>query len=176
MESPSNAGGYDTLGAEGGGEARFAGGSTAWVNVSWFRTWFRAAPDLDPDQPVCVVLPFEAGEPCGLVTDEPQLRTNLGLHFDLGVLDLNTWAVVGAERRNNARTTLEQLRPYTIQPYALVNMTARTKPLFGLVGVEASVFNLLNTAHKDAVPRPDRITGLVPREGVAVYGGAFLEL
>jgi outer membrane receptor protein involved in Fe transport len=176
VEKPGNYGGYDALGAEGGGRVTFRGGSAAWFNVSWLRSWFRAPPDLDEAAGMCALLPGEQGTPCTLVTNVPQLRTNLGFRLDLGVLDLSTWAVVGSERRNNARSTLEQLRPFRIEPYALVNVSARTKPLFGLVGAEASVFNLLDVRHRDDAPRPDRLTDLVPRDGVAAYAGVYLDL
>ena len=40
--------------------------------------------------------------------------------------------------------------------------------LFGLVEVQASVFNLTDLAYLDDVPRPDnaRMPGLLPREGL----------
>lgn len=178
VEQPSNGGTWEIFGAEAGGSVRFASGSSAFFNVSWLRGYFRAPADLDPDEPLCRAWFFEGGEggPCSLLTSAPQLRANLGLTFDLGLADLSTWAVLGSERRNNSRTTLERLRPFTIPPYAMLNVAARTRPLFDLVGLEASVYNVLDHSWRDDVPRPDRMPGLLPREGISAYAGVFLEL
>lgn len=179
VEQPSNGGSWEMVGVEGGARARFTQGSFAYLNVSWFRGYFRAPPDLDKEAPECAAWLWEdktAGVPCSLLTSTPQLRANLGINLDLGVMDVHAWTVLGAERRNNARSTLERLRPFQIPPYALVNITARTRPLFDVVGLELSAYNLLDHAWRDDVPRPDRMTALLPREGLSLYGGLFVEL
>ncbi len=179
VEQPSNGGSWEIAGVEGGARMQLAAGSFAYLNVSWLRGYFRAPPDLDGEEPLCAAWPWEdaaGGGRCSLLTSAPQLRANLGVNLDLGLMDLHAWTVLGAERRNNARSTLERLRPFRIPPYALVNVTARTKPLFDVVGLELSAFNLLDHSWQDDVPRPDRMTALLPREGLALYGGVFLEL
>jgi hypothetical protein len=180
VEQPSNAGAWEMVGAEAGGSVRFLSGSSAFFNVSWLRGRFRAPKNLDPNEPQCSAWFFEGegegGGPCSLLTSVPQLRANLGMTFDLGLANLTTWAMLGSERRNNSRSTLERLRPFTIPPYALLNVAVRTRPLFDLVGLEASVFNVLDHSWRDDVPRPDRMPGLVPQEGISAYAGLYLQL
>lgn len=178
VEQPGNRGGYDLFGAEAEARAEFPGGSAAFVNVSWYRGYFRAPVDLDPDEPPCALYPWDAdAERCTLITHVPQLRANVGLHLALGALGgVMAWTEIHSARQNNARSALERLRPYHIPAFALVNLSYRSPRLFDVVGLEARVFNLLDTAHIDDVPRPDRMTGLLPREGVAVYGGLVMDL
>lgn len=183
VEQPTGEGAWEIAGVEGGasvgfGAGPFGTGSFAYLNVAWLRGYYRASPDFDEEQPPCAAWPWEditGRQRCSLLTSAPQLRANLGVNLDLGLLDVHAWTVLGAERRNNARSTLERLRPYRIPPYALVNVSARTKPLFDLVGVELSAYNLLDHRWQDDVPRPDRMTALLPREGLSLYGGIFLE-
>lgn len=184
VEQPTGKGSWEIAGVEGGASVGFSpgpfgSGSFAYLNVAWLRGYYRATPDFDDDQPLCAAWPWEDAtgrQRCSLLTSAPQLRANLGVNLDLGLLALHAWTVLGAERRNNARSTLERLRPYRIPPYALVNVTARTKPIYDLVGLELSAFNLLDHRWQDDVPRPDRMTALLPREGLALYGGIFLDL
>lgn len=148
--------GVRVIGAE--GEARYdwaAKGGSTFVNVSWFR-----ARDLETHQ---------QAPSFSLLTDVPQLRSNFGMVIPLGKLaSLGLNAQFGGERRNNARTTLEATRRFRIPAYGLFGASLSTRPLFGVVEVQASVFNLTDLAYLDDVPRPDnaRMPGLLPREGL----------
>jgi hypothetical protein len=65
---------------------------------------------------------------------------------------------------------LESLRPYRIPAYALVGVQIRTQPILDRLELAFQIQNAFNYAHQDDVPRPDRMPGLLPREGVAMYG------
>jgi hypothetical protein len=75
----------------------------------------------------------------------------------------------GAERRNNSRSVLELIRRYKIPAYSLITAQLRTEPLFGHFEVTAVAHNLFDHDFRDEVPRPDRVPGLLPREGLAGY-------
>lgn len=148
--------GVRVIGAE--GEARYdwaAKGGSTFVNVSWFR-----ARDLETH--------LQAPD-FSLLTDVPQLRSNFGVVIPLGKLaSLGLNAQFGSERRNNARTTLEATRRFRIPAYGLFGASLSTRPLFDVLEVQASVFNLTDLSYLDDVPRPDnaRMPGLLPREGL----------
>jgi len=190
LEVPSNAGGAARdlqgpviVGVEGSGVVDVFGGTRLFANASWFRSTWRARLDLDEEEPVCAAVPGyllpiddPAAPPCGYVTELPQFRANVGAIADVDVLgSFSAVATLGSERRNNARTTLEGLRAYRIPAYGLMSLGFRSHPIFGL-GVWAQVQNLLDASVKDDTARPDRVTGLVPREQTAVWAGLYVDL
>ncbi len=137
------------------GEARLEASkrANAWVNASWFR-----AEDVGPPSHL------------KLLTDTPQARFNAGLSLPLGdYLSFDVVVRVGAERRNNSRTVLELIRRWRIPTYALVTAQLRTEPLADHFELALVGHNLFDHDHVDDVPRADRITALLPREGVAVF-------
>ncbi len=143
--------GVRVFGAE--GEARLEASDRAitWVNASWFR-----ALDLEADLP--------------LLTDVPQLRVNAGMSMPIGAwLNFDLLVKIGVERRNNSRTALEYLRRYRLPPYALMGAQLRTQKLFDHVEVTLSGHNLLDLDWADDVPRPDRMRGAIPREGISGF-------
>jgi hypothetical protein len=190
LETYTNAGGAARdlmgpviVGVEGSSVVEFFGGSRVFANASWFRSAWRARLDLDDEEPVCALLPGyglpiddPAGPACGFVTELPQFRANMGAIVDVDLLgSFSAVATLGSERRNNARTTLERLRSYQIPAYGLFSVGFRSRPVFGL-GVWAQVQNLLDASVKDDTMRPDRVTGLVPREQTALWAGVYLAL
>lgn len=127
--------------------------AAAWVNASLSR-----AQDLElPDQ-------------ARLLTDVPQARFNAGVSMPLGDwVNLDVVVRSGAERRNNSRSTLELIRRYKIPAYSLITAQLRTEPIWEHFEVTLFAQNLFDHDLRDDVPRPDRITALLPREGVSGY-------
>lgn len=141
--------GVRVFGAE--AELRFEVSSRAYsfINYSWFRATDLAAP-----------------EGFQYLTDVPQVRFNWATVVPLGRwLSFSVLAELGAERRNNARSKLEALRPFKIPAYAVVNAQLRSAPLLDHFELAVRARNLFNQTLSDDVPRPDRIPGLLPREG-----------
>ncbi|WP_223645928.1 TonB-dependent siderophore receptor [Corallococcus sp. EGB] len=127
--------------------------ASAWVNASLSR-----AQDL------------ELPEQSRLLTDVPQARFNAGVSMPLGDwLNLDVVVRSGAERRNNNRSTLELIRRYQIPAYSLITAQLRTEPIWEHFEVTLFAQNLFDHDLRDDVPRPDRVTGLLPREGVSGY-------
>ncbi|NOK16755.1 TonB-dependent receptor plug domain-containing protein [Corallococcus carmarthensis] len=127
--------------------------AAAWVNASLSR-----AQDLE--------LPEQAR----LLTDVPQARFNAGVSMPLGDwVNLDVVVRSGAERRNNNRSTLELIRRYKIPAYSLITAQLRTEPIWEHFEVTLFAQNLFDHDLRDDVPRPDRVTGLLPREGVSGY-------
>ncbi|NOJ96431.1 TonB-dependent receptor [Corallococcus coralloides] len=127
--------------------------AVAWVNASLSR-----AQDL------------EVPEQSRLLTDVPQARFNAGVSMPLGDwLNLDVVVRSGAERRNNNRSTLELIRRYEIPAYSLITAQLRTEPIWEHFEVTLYAQNLFDHDLRDDVPRPDRVTGLLPREGVSGY-------
>jgi outer membrane receptor protein involved in Fe transport len=144
-------GGVRVFGAEGEARLEASDRANTWVNASWFR-----ARDLEADLP--------------LLTDVPQLRLNAGMSMPIGGwLNFDLLVKIGVERRNNSRTELEYLRRYRLPPYALVGAQLRSERLFDHVEVTLTGQNLLNLDYADDVPRPDRVPGFVPREGLSGF-------
>jgi outer membrane receptor protein involved in Fe transport len=145
--------GVHTVGLE--GEARLEAGAraSAFVNASWFR-----AVDL------------ESPPQSQLLTDTPQARLNAGFSLPLGDwLNLDLSARYSAERRNNSRSMLETVRRYTIPASTLVNAQLRTERLWGHFELSALVQNVFQYQTYDEPPRPDRVPGLIPREGLGAW-------
>lgn len=143
--------GLRVFGAETEARLEVSERANTWVNASWFR-----AQDLESE--------------LGLLTDTPQLRLNAGMSMPIGKwlnFDLNVR--IGVERRNNSRSVLEYMRRYRLPTYTLVGAQLRTEPLFGHVQVALSGQNLLDVDYADDAPRPDRMPGMVPREGLAGF-------
>ncbi|WP_404362559.1 TonB-dependent receptor domain-containing protein [Corallococcus coralloides] len=127
--------------------------AVAWVNASLSR-----AQDL------------EVPEQSRLLTDVPQARFNAGVSMPLGDwVNLDVVVRSGAERRNNNRSTLELIRRYEIPAYSLITAQLRTEPIWEHFEVTLFAQNLFDHDLRDDVPRPDRVTGLLPREGVSGY-------
>ncbi|RKH99557.1 TonB-dependent receptor [Corallococcus sp. AB004] len=127
--------------------------AAAWVNASLSR-----AQDL------------EVPEQARLLTDVPQARFNAGVSMPLGDwVNLDVVVRSGAERRNNNRSTLELIRRYEIPAYSLITAQLRTEPIWEHFEVTLYAQNLFDHDLRDDVPRPDRVTGLLPREGVSGY-------
>ncbi|RYZ37217.1 MAG: hypothetical protein EOO71_28900 [Myxococcaceae bacterium] len=127
--------------------------AAAWVNASLSR-----AQDLE--------LPGQSR----LLTDVPQARFNAGVSMPLGDwVNLDVVVRSGAERRNNSRSTLELIRRYKIPAYSLITAQLRSEPILEHFEVTLFAQNLFDHDLRDDVPRPDRITGLLPREGVSGY-------
>ncbi|RKG59414.1 TonB-dependent receptor [Corallococcus sp. AB011P] len=127
--------------------------AAAWVNASLSR-----AQDL------------ELPEQSRLLTDVPQARFNAGVSMPLGDwVNLDVVVRSGAERRNNNRSTLELIRRYEIAAYSLITAQLRTEPIWEHFEVTLYAQNLFDHDLRDDVPRPDRVPGLLPREGVSGY-------
>ncbi|MBE4749033.1 TonB-dependent receptor [Corallococcus sp. ZKHCc1 1396] len=127
--------------------------AAAWVNASLSR-----AQDLE--------LPGQSR----LLTDVPQARFNAGVSMPLGDwVNLDVVVRSGAERRNNSRSTLELIRRYKIPAYSLITAQLRSEPILEHFEVTLFAQNLFDHDLRDDVPRPDRLTGLLPREGVSGY-------
>jgi outer membrane receptor protein involved in Fe transport len=149
----SNRQGVRVLGLE--GEARLEAGtrSSAYANASWFRT-----------------VDTETASQSQLLTDTPQARLNAGFSLPVGDwLNLDLSTRFSSERRNNARSVLELVRRYRIPASTLVNAQLRTEKLWGHLELAAVVQNVFQQDTYDDPPRPDRMPGLVPREGLGAW-------
>lgn len=185
IEEISNAGDYFIGGLETAWESKFGDRTSVFLNASWFRSYWYAPPDLDPEEPHCsmqsaLMRDFAFGEDvdgCTLMTDVPQLRANVGAVADLGGLGtLGSVVHLGVERRGNSRATLERIHQYRIPAYSLLNIVYQSPAAFDLVGFWIRGTNLLNHPAQDAVPRPDRMPGLLPREGLRVLLGIYFQI
>ncbi|MFP2932753.1 TonB-dependent receptor plug domain-containing protein [Pyxidicoccus sp. 3LG] len=137
------------------GEARLEASKRAhaWLNASISR-----AEDLE--------LPSQSR----LLTDTPQARFNAGVSMPIGAwVNFDVVVRAGAERRNNSRSVLELIRRYKIPAYSLITAQLRTEPILEHWEVALVAHNLFDQDLRDDVPRPDRVPGLLPREGMSGY-------
>lgn len=142
--------GVRVWGAEGSARVELSRRASAWANASFFRAVDTETPD-----------DFQ------LLTDTPQARFNAGLTLPLGpYLNFDVYAQIGSERRNLSRTVLEQIRRYSIPAYSLVTAQLRTERIADHFELALVGHNVFDVQRFDDVPRPDRITGLLPREGL----------
>ena len=145
--------GTRAFGAEGEARLEVSSRASTWVNASWFRA-----------------LDLESVESADLLTDVPQLRINAGASMPIGsLLNLDLVARVGVERRNNARSKLEYLRRYQLPSYTLVTAQLRTELLADHFQLALVGHNLLDQSYADDAPRPDRMPGMIPREGISGF-------
>ena len=148
----ANRDGVRVAGIEGSARADFSSRTVAWANASFFR-----AEDLGNSVP-------------SLITDTPQARFNAGFTLPIGPwLNLDTQLRFGVERKNDIRTVLEQIRRYSIPSFSVFTAQLRTEPILDHFEVAALAQNVFDQALLDDVPRPDRITGLLPREGRSLF-------
>ncbi|GHG84078.1 TonB-dependent receptor [Comamonas sp. JC664] len=137
------------------GEARLEASKRAyaWLNASISR-----AEDLE--------LPAQSR----LLTDTPQARFNAGVSMPIGAyVNFDVVVRTGAERRNNSRSVLELIRRYKIPSYSLITAQLRTEPILDHFEVALVAHNLFDNDLRDDVPRPDRVPGLLPREGMSGF-------
>ncbi|WIG97870.1 TonB-dependent receptor [Myxococcus sp. SDU36] len=137
------------------GEARLEASKRAyaWLNASISR-----AEDLE--------LPTQSR----LLTDTPQARFNAGVSMPIGAyVNFDVVVRTGAERRNNSRSVLELIRRYKIPSYSLITAQLRTEPILEHFEVALVAHNLFDNDLRDDVPRPDRVPGLLPREGMSGF-------
>jgi outer membrane receptor protein involved in Fe transport len=142
--------GVRVWGAEGSARVELSRRASAWANASFFRAVDTETPD-----------DFQ------LLTDTPQARFNAGLTLPLGpYLNFDVYAQIGSERRNLSRTVLEQIRRYSIPAYSLVTAQLRTERIADHFELALVGHNVFDVQRFDDVPRPDRVPGLLPREGL----------
>ncbi|WNG36233.1 TonB-dependent receptor [Archangium violaceum] len=137
------------------GEARLEASkrASAWVNASLFRAEDQELPANHK-----------------YLTDVPQARFNAGVSMPIGdFINFDLVMRAGAERRNNTRSVLELIRRYTIPAYSLITAQVRTEPIGDHFELAVVVQNVFNSDMRDDAPRPDRMPGLVPREGVSAF-------
>jgi len=168
-----NNGDYFIAGFESNARALFSDGSYVFFNTGWFQSYWQATDDSGIA--ICDVGLLLAGNEttkCSFIRHLPQIRANLGGSLALGKLG-NLFAILemGSKRQNSMRSKLEKQRSYQIAPYAYLNLSFRTKPIFQYFILQASVFNLFNFKTEDDVSHPEKLPGLVPREGQVWYVG-----
>jgi outer membrane receptor protein involved in Fe transport len=186
QEPVRNRGFRHVVGWEGEVRGEFAPNTYVFANVSWHRGWFAeptaGLPRADFPQPASYVEaaqgfpgPYQDTK-VSYLTVVPQYRANVGANVEvLELVSFHGEVLLGSERRNNVRSTLERLRGWRIPSYALVNLSARTRPIMGWLGLEARLHNALDYDYRDDVPRPDRVNDLLPREGTTALVGAYLQ-
>ncbi|AKF82254.1 membrane protein [Myxococcus fulvus 124B02] len=137
------------------GEARLEASKRA---NAWFNASISRAQDME--------LPSQSR----LLTDTPQARFNAGVSMPIGAwVNFDVVVRTGAERRNNSRSVLELVRRYKIPAYSLVTAQIRTEPILDIWEVSLVAHNVFDHDLRDDVPRPDRVTGNLPREGMSGY-------
>jgi outer membrane receptor protein involved in Fe transport len=137
------------------GEARLEASkrANAWVNASLFRAEDQELPTNHR-----------------YLTDTPQARFNAGVSMPIGdFINFDMVVRAGAERRNNTRSVLELIRRYKIPSYSLITAQLRTEPIGDHFELAVVVQNVFDSDLRDDVPRPDRMSGLLPREGVSAF-------
>ncbi len=137
------------------GEARLEASkrANAWINASISR-----AQDME--------LPSQSR----LLTDTPQARFNAGVSMPIGAwVNFDVVVRTGAERRNNSRSVLELVRRYKIPAYSLITAQIRSEPIADIWEVSLVAHNVFDHDLRDDVPRPDRVTNSLPREGMSGY-------
>lgn len=137
------------------GEARLEASkrATTWVNASLFRAEDQELPASHR-----------------YLTDVPQARFNAGVSMPIGdFINFDVVVRAGAERRNNTRSVLELIRRYKIPAYGLITAQVRTEPIGDHFELAVVVQNVFDSDLRDDVPRPDRMPGLIPREGVSAF-------
>ncbi|MBI3183025.1 MAG: TonB-dependent receptor [Myxococcales bacterium] len=145
--------GVQVYGLEGEARLEASARANAWVNASWHRA-------MDVETPT----------PFWLLTDTPQARLNAGVSMPLGdFLNLDLTVRTGSERRNASRSVLELVRRWKAPAYTLVTAQLRSEPIAEHFEVALVGHNLLDQDYVDDVPRPDRITALLPREGASAF-------
>jgi outer membrane receptor protein involved in Fe transport len=146
--------GVQVLGAEGEARLEIAPRASVWLNVSFFR-----AEDLG--------LPAQSR----LLTDLPQARLNAGFSLPLGPwLAFDVTARWSSERRSDSRTVLELVRRYVLPASTVVGAQLRSELLFDHLQLAVMGQNVFNVDTFDDVPRPDRLTAGLPREGLSIFG------
>ena len=145
------------MGTEVEGIARFGERNRVYVNSSWFRAEVKVAGQPD----------------ASYITDVPQMRLNLGADLALmSFLNLHLGLRYGSERRNNVRQRLELLRSFELPAYSLVRVGLSTEPIFlDHLVVFATAYNVFDQDVRDPPPRPDHISGYVPRSGFTFLVG-----
>ncbi|MBS1152422.1 MAG: TonB-dependent receptor, partial [Myxococcaceae bacterium] len=68
-----------------------------------------------------------------------------------------------------SRSTLELIRRYRLPGYVLVGAALRTEPILDHFELAVVGQNVFDFDYADDVPRPDRVTAGVPREGVLLF-------
>ncbi|WP_434379923.1 TonB-dependent receptor plug domain-containing protein [Melittangium boletus] len=145
--------GVNVYGVEGEARLEASRRATAWVNASLFR-----AEDLE--------LPTTQR----YLTDTPQARFNAGLSMPIGdLVNFDLVVRTGAERRNNTRSILELIRRYNIPAYSTITAQVRSEPIADHFELALVIQNAFDSDQRDDVPRPDRVPGLLPREGVSAF-------
>ncbi|WP_342374449.1 TonB-dependent receptor [Myxococcus stipitatus] len=137
------------------GEARLEASKRA---NAWFNASISRAQDME--------LPAHSR----LLTDTPQARFNAGVSMPIGAwVNFDLVVRAGAERRNNNRSVLELIRRYKIPAYSLITAQIRSEPILDIWEVTLVAHNVFDTDLRDDVPRPDRVPGNLPREGMSGY-------
>ncbi|NTX02012.1 MULTISPECIES: TonB-dependent siderophore receptor [Myxococcus] len=137
------------------GEARLEASKRA---NAWFNASISRAQDME--------LPSQSR----LLTDTPQARFNAGVSMPIGAwVNFDVVVRTGAERRNNSRSVLELVRRYKIPAYSLITAQIRSEPIADIWEVSLVAHNVFDHDLRDDVPRPDRVTGSLPREGMSGY-------
>ncbi|AGC46156.1 TonB-dependent receptor [Myxococcus stipitatus DSM 14675] len=137
------------------GEARLEASKRA---NAWFNASISRAQDME--------LPPHSR----LLTDTPQARFNAGVSMPIGAwVNFDLVVRAGAERRNNSRSVLELIRRYKIPAYSLITAQIRSEPILDIWEVTLVAHNVFDTDLRDDVPRPDRVPGNLPREGMSGY-------
>lgn len=173
-----NNNGYHLLGAELFAEIYFTLKTRLFFDLSWFRAQFLGIDKQEvPGCNTSIFASFFKGNNCGLISNIPQLKANVGINAEISNIGsvFATFAF-GSARTNNDRSTMERRRQFKIPPFAIFNLTFSTKPLLKYLVFQVSVFNLFDFDHKDDLPRPDHMPGLVPREGAALYLGVTIDV
>ncbi|MCP3164343.1 TonB-dependent receptor plug domain-containing protein [Myxococcus qinghaiensis] len=137
------------------GEARLEASKRA---NAWFNASISRAQDME--------LPSQSR----LLTDTPQARFNAGVSMPIGAwVNFDVVVRTGAERRNNSRSVLELVRRYKIPAYSLITAQIRSEPIADIWEVSLVAHNVFDHDLRDDVPRPDRVTNSLPREGMSGY-------
>jgi len=137
------------------GEARLEASKRA---SAWFNASISRAQDME--------LPPQSR----LLTDTPQARFNAGVSMPIGAwVNFDLVVRAGAERRNNSRSVLELIRRYKIPAYSLITAQVRSEPILDIWEVALVAHNVFDHDMRDDVPRPDRVSENLPREGMSGY-------
>ena len=168
---------YLIFGSEANTEVTFADGSYLFFNLSWFRGYWQKVEKSG--NWLCEISGF-AGvnkqNQCREINNFPRLKMNTGANIVIGSwLSLFFSVELGSERNNMQLSELAQIQSTNISPYALVNLSVKSKPIFGFLTLQGSVFNLFNFKH-DYSDLMGSLPEFSSRTGTFFYLGANVSI
>lgn len=169
---------YLILGSGANAEVSFADGSYLFFNLSWYRAYWQKV-DISGNW-LCKTggsLSPNSQNSCQEISSLPRLKMSAGVNVMLG-----SWASLfcslelGSERNSDELTEFSQAQIFNLSPYTLVNLSIKSKPIFGYLTLQGSVFNLFNFHNEYDALLPGIVSENSGRSGSFFYLGANVSI